>query len=99
MELTQQDREAQTKAMEASQLIENPLLLEALATMEQHIFELWRDASLTADQREELHRQQMTLNRFVGLIDLYVQGGAQARSILGLDAPAKTFFQRIKEFL
>lgn len=98
MSLTPEQQAEHNRAIAAKTIAEDPLVLEAFATMQQHIFEVWRDEKLTPDQREELHRMQMTLTRFVGVFEGYLQGGAEARSILGLEPEEKTFMQRIKEF-
>lgn len=99
MNLTPEQQDEHSRAVAAKAITEDPLVLEALATMQQHIFEVWRDEKLAPDQREELHRMQMTLNRFVGVFEGHLQGGAEARSILGLEPEEKTFMQRIKEFI
>lgn len=98
MNLTNDQQAGHNRALAAKAIMENELVLEALSTMRQHIFEVWRDEKLTAEQREELHRMQMTLTRFVGVFDGYLQGGAEARSILGLPPEEKTFMDRIKEY-
>lgn len=98
MSLTAKQQDEHNRAVAAKAITEDPLVLEVLSTMQAHIFEVWRDEKLTPDQREELHRMQMTLNRFIGVFDGYLQGGAEARSILGLEPEEKTFMQRIKEF-
>lgn len=98
MNLTEQDRKDHDRAVLAKQVTENPLVLEAIAKMEADIYELWRESSLSTEQREELHRMQQTMDRFVGLFDLYLQNGAQARHLLGLPVEEKTFYQRIKEY-
>lgn len=96
--MTPEQQAEHNRAVKAKTIVEDELVLEALATMQQHIFEVWRDESLSPEQREELHRFQKTLDRFVGVFDGYLQGGAEARSILGLDPEEKSFAQRIKEF-
>lgn len=97
-ELNEQDRADHQRAEAARRIIEDPLVVEALATLDRDIYETWSDAALTADQREELHRAQMTLRRFVALFEGYLQGGAQARHILGITPEEKTFYQRIKGY-
>lgn len=96
--LTPEQQAEHNRAIAAKTIIEDELVLDALATMQQHIFEVWRDEKLDASQREELHRMQMTLSRFVGVFEGYLQGGAEARAILGLEPEEKTFMQRIKEY-
>lgn len=98
MNLTPEQQADHARAVEAKAITENPLVLDAISTMQRHIFEVWRDESLDAGQREELHRMQQTLNRFVGVFEGYLQGGAEARSILGMPPEEKTFMQRIKEY-
>lgn len=98
MTLTPEQQDEHNRAVAAKTITEDPLVLEALATMQGHIFDVWRDEALTPDQREELHRMQMTLTRFVGVFDGYLQGGAEARSILGIEPEEKSFYQRIKEY-
>lgn len=98
MSLTHEQQDEHNRAIAAKTFTEDPLVLEALSTMQGHIFDLWRDGGLSADQREELHRVQMTLSRFIGVFEAYLQGGAEARSILGLEPEEKSFHQRIKEF-
>lgn len=98
-ELTDWQQDEHNRAIHAKAIVENELVVEALATMQQHIFEVWRDEKLDPEQREELHRMQKTLTRFVGVFEGYLQGGAEARSILGLEPEEKTFMQRIKEYI
>lgn len=100
-DMNDQDRADHIRAEAARRIMEDPIVIESLATMERDIFELWSGqagVSLDSLQREELHRVQATLTRFVGLFDLYLQNGAQARHALGLPAEEKTFYQRIKEY-
>lgn len=96
--MNESDRKDHDRAVRAQQVTDNPLVIEALAKLEADIYELWREQSLTPDQREELHRMQSTVDRFVGIFDSYLQGGAQARSLLGAAPIDKTFYQRIKEY-
>ncbi|CAB3728899.1 hypothetical protein [Achromobacter piechaudii] len=96
-ELTHEQRLAMDRANRAEAITQDPLVLAALAQLEEDIFEVWKDPKLNAEQREELHRMHKTLGRFVGVFDAYIMGGAEPRHILGVPAPEKTFLQRIKE--
>ncbi|MGE8691101.1 MAG: hypothetical protein ACN6PJ_28415 [Achromobacter sp.] len=98
-ELTNEQHQALDRANRAAAITQDPLLVGAVAQLEEDLFEVWKDPKLTPEQREELHRMQKTLTRFVGVLDAYVVGGAEARHILGLPAPEKSFFQRIKELI
>ena len=98
MSLTPDQQDDHNRAIAAKAITEDPLVLEAISTMRRHIYEVWCDTSLTADHREELRRMQMTLDRFIGVFEGYLQGGAEARSILGMEPEEKTFMQRITEF-
>lgn len=97
-ELTAAQRQELDRATRAATITQDPLVLEAIAQLESDIFDLWKEQKLTPELREELHRMQMTLGRFVGVLDAYITGGAEPRHILGLPAPEKTFLQRIKEW-
>lgn len=97
--LSESDQLDHNRAEAARRIIEDPLVIETMAAMEQYIFETWRDERLSPDDREELHRLQTTLNRFVIMFDAYLQNGAIPRQILGLPPEEKTFFQRIREFI
>ena len=96
-ELTHAQRQDMDRCNRAEAITQDPLVLKALAQLEEDIVEVWKDPKLTAEQREELHRMHKTLGRFVGVFDAYIMGGAEARHILGLSLPEKTFLQRIKE--
>lgn len=98
-ELTHEQHQALERANRAAAITQDPLLVGAIAQLEEDLFEVWKDPQLTAGQREELHRMHKTLTRFVGVLDAYVVGGAEPRHILGLPAPQKSFFERIKERL
>lgn len=98
-ELTQAQHQELARANRAATISQDPLILSAIAQLESDIFDLWKEPKLTPELREELHRMQMTLGRFVGVLDAYMTGGAEARHILGLSAPEKTFSQRIKEWI
>ncbi|TEA78646.1 hypothetical protein [Allopusillimonas ginsengisoli] len=95
--MNDQDQQDHNRAEQARQIIENDLVVFTLARMRRDIYELWADTSLNAEQREELHRQHMALERFVAAFDVYLQNGAQARAMLGLPAESKSFWQRITE--
>lgn len=96
-DLTHEQRQAMDRCNRAEAITQDPLVLAALAQLEEDIFEVWKDPKLNAEQREELHRMHKTLGRFVGVFDVYIMGGAEPRHILGVPAPEKTFLQRIKE--
>lgn len=97
-ELTQAQHQELDRANRAAAITQDPIVVAAIARLGEDIFEVWKDPKLNAEQREELHRMHRTLERFVSLLDAYVMGGAEPRHILGLPAPEKSFFQRIKEY-
>lgn len=102
MALSEQDQKDYDRSIQAEAVMQNPLVIEALALMDQHIHELWAGegpAPLSAADREELYRMLQAKNRFITAFEGYLQNGASARHLLGVEPPQKTFMQRIKEYL
>lgn len=96
--ISNEELRLQSRSEAAAEIINNDLVVEALASMERDIFEVWRDQNLTVEDREELRRMQKTLERFINTFDIYLQGGAHARYILGKEPAKVTFLQRVREF-
>lgn len=97
MQLSDQDQRDHNRAELARQVIENELVIDTLAAMERDIYEVWAGVELTPDQREEAHRQLMSLRRFVAAFDGYIMGGAHARLALGIEPEKTSFWQRIND--
>lgn len=98
-ELTNEDRAALDKARQAQDIIDSDIFMEAIANMRSDLFTLWSKEETTNEQREYLHGLNITIDRFLSTIDLYLQQAANARHILGIEPEQKTVFQRVKEFL
>jgi hypothetical protein len=99
MQLSDEDQQALNRAEAADRIMQDPLVLEALSLIDEQIHELWASGPLTAADREELHRILQAKNRFIQIFEGYLQNGAAARQMLGIEPPSKTFLQRIKEYL
>jgi hypothetical protein len=105
MQLSEQDQKDFDRSIQAERIMQEPLVLEALATMDRDIHALWSGEDipdgvvLGAAEREELYRMLQAKNRFIAAFERYLQNGATARHILGHEPPRKTFLQRIKEYL
>lgn len=97
-ELSNQDQNDLQRAAHAKNIVEDELVLEALASMRRDIFERWADPNTSQKDREEIYYMNLALVRFIEQFDLYLQQGAQARHLLGMQPEEKTFLQRIKEW-
>lgn len=97
-DLTPQEQDEHNRAEQARLIVENPLVVEALALMEQRCIDAWANEPLSVEEREEVRRFLLTTRRFIGMFEGYLQNGAAARHVLGLPVEVKSFHQRIKEF-
>ena len=98
MALTDQDQNDLNRSLAAEKIIQDPLVVEALALMERATYELWAGGALSPEHREELHRMHQTQARFVSTFESFLQNGAAGRLEIGIAPPEKTFLQRIKEY-
>lgn len=98
MKLSASEQADHIRAEEARQIIENPLVVEALSRMDRDIFEAWAGPGLSAEDREELYRMHATLHRFIRYFDACLQNGAAARQILGIEE-SQSLFERVKAWI
>ncbi|OZI20511.1 hypothetical protein CAL26_23745 [Bordetella genomosp. 9] len=101
MQLNDKDQKDLDRSIQAERIMQDPLVLEALSLMDQHIHDLWAGEGQTPlgpAEREELYRMLQAKNRFIAAFEAYLQNGAAARHMLEMEPPSKTFLQRIKEY-
>lgn len=96
-ELSPDLREQFNRAEEAARIMAQPMVVDALAAIEQGIFDAWADPHLTLEQREELNRLIQAHRRFVSVFETHLKDGELARHELGLPVEQQSFFQRIKQ--
>lgn len=99
MRLNEADQKALDRSIEAQRIIDDPVVVGALAKMRQDILDKWESGCDNPEQREEMHRMIKTLDNFIDTFDLYLNDAANARIIMGLMPVEKTFFQKIQEWL
>lgn len=90
----QQERQALDdirRAELASQLLENPLYIEAVTAMRASMFGAFEDTKLDNEsERHELWQRMQLMKQFQGRFESIVKGGVKGRQTLTLLQKAKT---------
>lgn len=75
--MTQEERKA--RAQKAARFLEDPLVVEALAALDDQYVKIWRDAK-TLEAREDAHRFITLLAKFEGHLSAMMSDGVFADS-------------------
>ena len=87
---TIQARNDVTRAHNASELLANPLYIEAITVMQAAMFEQFNDSKLAdADDRHELWQRMQLMKQFQGKFESIVKQGEKAQQTLTMLEKAK----------
>lgn len=96
--MNDQQYAAINRADAAKRIIEDPMVVEALKTIEDGITEAWKDVpTRDTEAREHLHRLLQAKKRFESIFHLVLQDGEIARAELRAEEERKSILERIKE--
>lgn len=89
---------ANNRAEAAKRIITDPLVVEALKTIEDGITEAWKAMpERDAEGREYLHRLLQVKRRFESIFEIVLSEGVLAAAQLRAEEERKSFAARIKE--
>ena len=85
-----------SRAHRASELITNPLYVEAITAMRAAMFEQFNDTKLAGEsERHELWQRMQLMKQFQGKFESIVKQGTKAQDTLSLLEKGKALFNRI----
>ncbi|WP_208281723.1 hypothetical protein [Massilia oculi] len=88
------------RADAAKRIMTDPMVVEALKTIEDGITEAWKDVPLRdVEGREHLHRLLQAKRRFESVFELVLREGELASAELRAEEERKSIATRIKERL
>lgn len=86
------------RAEAAKRIITDPMVVEALKTIEDGITEAWKDVPLRdVEGREHLHRMLQAKRRFESVFEIVLQEGELASAELRAEEERKSIMTRVKE--
>lgn len=86
------------RADAAKRIITDPMVVEALKTIEDGITEAWKDVPLRdVEGREHLHRLLHAKRRFESVFQIALEEGELATAQLRADEERKSIMTRVKE--
>lgn len=85
-----------SRAHRASELLSNPLYIEAVTAMQAAMFEQFNDTKLIEEkERHELWQRMQLMKQFQSKFESIVKQGAKAQQTLSLLEKGKQFINRI----
>jgi len=86
------------RADAAKRIMTDPMVVEALKTIEDGITEAWKEVPVRdVEGREHLHRLLQAKRRFESVFEIVLQEGVLASTTLRLEEERKSLATRIKE--
>lgn len=86
------------RAEAARRIITDPMVVQALQTIEDGITEAWKDVPLRdVEGREHLHRLLHAKRRFEAVFQIVLETGALASAELRAEEERKSIMSRVKE--
>ncbi|WP_208281728.1 hypothetical protein [Massilia oculi] len=96
--MNDQQYAAINRAEAARRIMTDPMVVEALQTIEDGITEAWKEVPLRdVEGREHLHRLLQAKRRFESVFEIVLQEGKLASEELRLEEERKSIAARIKE--
>jgi hypothetical protein len=96
--MNDQQYAAISRADAAKRIMTDPMVVDALKTIEDGITEAWKDLpTRDTEGREHLHRLLQAKRRFESIFQLVLQEGELASAELRAEEERKSFMTRIKE--
>ncbi|MDY0975001.1 hypothetical protein SOM61_08505 [Massilia sp. CFBP9012] len=86
------------RAEAAKRIMTDPMVVEALKTIEDGITEAWKEVPLRdVEGREHLHRLLQAKRRFESVLEIVLQEGQLASAELRAEKERKSIMTRVKE--
>lgn len=93
-------RIAMARADAAKRIMDDPMVKEALAAIEEGIVSAWKDIpARDVEGREHLHRLLQAKRKFETVFQMHLQDGALAAADLKAEEERKSIITRVKERL
>jgi hypothetical protein len=91
---------ANSRAEAAKRIITDPMVVEALKTIEDGITEAWKDLpTRDTEGREHLHRLLQAKRRFESIFQIVLNEGVLAAAELKAEEERKSIMSRVKEHI
>jgi hypothetical protein len=91
---------ANNRAEAAKRIISDPMVVEALKTIEDGITEAWKDLpTRDTEGREHLHRLLQAKRRFESIFQIVLNEGVLAAAELKAEEERKSIMSRVKEHI
>lgn len=91
---------ANNRAEAAKRIITDPMVVEALKTIEDGITEAWKDLpTRDIEGREHLHRLLQAKRRFESIFQIVLNEGVLAAAELKAEEERKSIMSRVKEHI
>ncbi|MBD8630755.1 hypothetical protein IFT74_05160 [Oxalobacteraceae sp. CFBP 8755] len=91
---------ANNRAEAAKRIITDPMVVEALKTIEDGITEAWKDLpTRDTEGREHLHRLLQAKRRFESIFQIVLNEGVLAAAELKAEEERKSIMSRVKEHI
>lgn len=98
--MNDQQRNAINRADAAKRIVEDPMVMEAMKTIEDGITEAWKDVpARDVEAREHLHRLLQAKRQFENVFRICIETGTIARSELEAEETRKSLLTRVKEYV
>jgi len=98
--LSDDDLLAIHRADQAKRIMDDPMVVEAFAAIEQGIYEAFQSTPIdSVAGREHLHKLNLAMQKFKGVFETHLQTGQIVRSQLDAIERTKSIYQRTKEFI
>lgn len=96
--MNDQQREAINRAEAAKRIIDDPMVKEALQTIEDGIAAAWKDLpARDVEGREHLHRLLQAKRRFETVFQIVLEEGEVSKAELRAEEERKSILTRVKE--
>lgn len=91
---------AMHRADQAKRIMEDPMVVEAFAAIEQGIYDAFQATPIdSVAGREHLHKLNLAMQKFKGVFETHLQTGQILASQLSAVERSKTMLDRAKEFV
>lgn len=88
------------RAEQAKRIMDDPMVVEAFAAIEQGIYEAFQSTPIdSVAGREHLHKLNLAMQKFKGVFEAHLQTGQILASHLSAVEQRKSMLDRAKEFV
>jgi len=98
-EIEEQLSEELGRAVEAEQILRNPLVVEAFDSIKGHILQAWQNSATGQEAyREDLHKKYQAITGIEGILRSHLETGRLAVEQLQQRDDNKTMLQKIRSY-